>query len=123
MEHWLFSVLLRSPPNTHLYGYLMGRQEAIEAGCGRMNVICEKVCRTNNIQMLPADVLVSMLDPNGVKLVREVVSASRRCKESLATATDFHISAWVMPDEDPRAAALLALHADDACPASWTGAS
>jgi hypothetical protein len=107
MEHWLFSVLLRSPPNTHLYAYLMGKQEAIEANCNRMNAICEKVCRT---EMLPADVLVTMLDANGVKLVREVVSTSRRCKEGLAAATDFHISAWVMPDEDPRAARLLALH-------------
>jgi hypothetical protein len=111
MEHWLFSILLRSPPNTHLYGYLMGKEEAIEAGCDRLTAICEQVCRTNDIvEMLPADVLVTMLDANGVKLVREVMSASRRCKAGLATATDFHISAWVMPDEDPRAARLLALH-------------
>jgi hypothetical protein len=115
MEHWLFSVLLRSPPNTHLHGYLMGREKDIEMGCGRMKVICEKVCRTNDIQILSADdVLITMLDADGIKLVREVMSASRRCREDLATATDFYISAWMMSDEDSRAAPLLALHVDGA---------
>jgi hypothetical protein len=110
IEHWLFSVLLRSPPNTHFYGYLMGREEAIGAGCGRLTAICEKVCRTNDIEMLlPDDVLVTMLDANGVKLVREVMSTSRRCKAGLATATDFYVSAWTMSDEDSRAKGLLAL--------------
>jgi hypothetical protein len=112
VEHWLFAVALKSPPRSHFYGYLMGEKETVEANCNRLSAICETICRTNDIEMLPADVLVTMLDANGVKLVREVVSASRRCKESLARATDFHISAWVMPDEDPRAGRLLALYED-----------
>ena len=54
---------------------------------------------------------VTALDADGNKLVRAVVSAeSRRVKEGIAAAKDFHFSAWMMPDEDPRAEGLLALH-------------
>jgi hypothetical protein len=103
-EHWLISV--RLPPNTHLHGYLMGSGKAIELGCDRMTNVCAK----GGFEMREDNVLVTQLDTNGVKLVREVVSASRRCKEGLATATDFYFSFWTMGDEDPRAVRLLALH-------------
>jgi hypothetical protein len=110
VEHWFFSIVLRSPPNTHFHGYLMSNKEAVEAGCGILQRICEEIARTYEIDIGPADIAVTMLDANGVELVREVVSASRRCKANLATATDFYTAALLMPDEDPRAGRLLALH-------------
>jgi hypothetical protein len=110
IEHWLFSVVLGAPAKTHFYGYVMGNEEDVKAGCGRLTRICEAIGRTYEIDIGPTDIAVTMLDAEGVRLVREVVSASRHCREGFKAATDFHISAWVMPDEDPRAGRLLALH-------------
>jgi hypothetical protein len=110
MEHWFFSIVLRAPPNTHFYGYLMSRQEAVETACGRLQAICEAIGRTYEINIGPADIAVTQLDAEGVELVRSVLSASRRCKQGLAAATDFYTAALLMPDEDPRAGRLLALH-------------
>jgi hypothetical protein len=110
MEHWLFSALLRSPPNAHFFAYVMGNdQKAVEVGCGRMTAVCAE----SGFEIMSADnVLVSMLDADGVKLVREVVSTSRHGREGLAAATDAYAAGWVMGDEDPRAGRLLALHCE-----------
>jgi hypothetical protein len=100
MEHWLFSVVLRSPPNTHWYGYLMGQGESVKVACDELTAILEKICQTNNVEeVLPGDVRVTQLDANGVKLVHETVANSR-------------VLAWTMGGEDPRAARLLALYED-----------
>jgi hypothetical protein len=97
-EHWLFSVALRSPPNTVWYGYLMGTKATIKASCDELSAILGKVCQTNNVDpMQPGDVRVVQLDAEGVKLVQETVAKSR-------------VLAWTMGGEDPRTAALLALY-------------
>jgi hypothetical protein len=114
MEHWFFSIVLRSPPNTHFYGYLMAKTEAVETACNWLTAINEVIHRTNEKETLPADISVTMLDGDGVKLVREAVSVSRRCRQGFATATDFYVGGWVMGDEDPRAGRLLALHKEAA---------
>jgi hypothetical protein len=105
-EHFLLSVLLKSPPNTHFHGYLMGNdQEAIERGCDGMT----RICAESGVEMSADDVLVAMLDADGVRLVREVIATSRRGKAGLEAATDCYFSFWTMGDEDPRARRLLAL--------------
>jgi hypothetical protein len=106
-EHFLLSVLLKSPPNTHFHGYLMGNdQEAIERGCDGMT----RICAESSFEICADSVLIVMLDAEGVRLVRKVVLESRRGREGLAAAKDCYFSFWTMGDEDPRAARLLALH-------------
>jgi hypothetical protein len=96
MEHWLFAVALKSPPNTHWYGYLMGQGEAIKAACDELSAILDKACRANNATEV-GDVRVVQLDAEGVKLVLESMGKTR-------------VLAWTMGDEDPRTAALRALY-------------
>ena len=107
MKHYLISVRLTSPPKTHFHSYLMCEDDKfVEQGCSKMSSLCEE----NGVEIFPA-FMVTALDADGIKLVRAVVSAeSRRVKEGIAAAKDFHFSAWMMPDEDPPAEGLLALH-------------
>jgi hypothetical protein len=107
MKHYLISVVLRVPPRAHFHGYLMCEDEKyVEGSC---NKIC-KLCEEMGAKIFPA-FMVTRLDAEGVETVRASAGAlNPEFKECIAAATNFHISVWMMPDEDPRSEGLLALH-------------
>jgi len=107
VKHYLISVRLMSPPKAHFHSYLMCEDEkAVEMSCNKMCSICEE----NGFEIFPA-FMVTTLDEDSVRLIRAVVyEGNPEAKECIAAATTFHISSWVMPDEDPRSEHLLALH-------------
>jgi hypothetical protein len=106
LNHYLLSIPLASPPNSHLHGYLMCKDEdTVQRVTNKMLNTCEK----DGCQMLMPVVLCTKLS-SGVEFVRSIITEMPGVKDHLATAKDFHMTEWIMGDEDPRSERLLKLH-------------
>ncbi len=106
IKHYLLTVQIAS--NARMHCYLMTDDERqAHAAADRLLTEAEK---TGSDYPLLSVVLMTSLS-TGVELVREIISArSAEVKRLLQTATDFHVSMWMMGDDDPDDARLMALH-------------
>jgi hypothetical protein len=106
LKHYLLTIAAPAG-RVNFHGYLMADDKRhIEAAAGRMM----KTLEDNHLAYLPM-ILVTPLNDSGVEAVRKIA-----CKQNgdikglIAQATDFHFSAWLMPDGDPEDAQLMELH-------------
>jgi hypothetical protein len=112
INHYLLSIPLASPPNSHLHSYLMCKDESlVERAIDKMFDECEKNgCRV----LMPAAMATKLSSgtklPSCTKFVRSVIAETPEAKDNLATAKDFHMSLLIVGNEDPRSERLLKLH-------------
>lgn len=106
VRHWLITIMIAS--DTHMHGYLMSDDKRqVHVAVNRMLDEAEKAGSRYPLMNM---VLLTTLSRD-TELVREIVSRrSPEVKHLLATATDFHFSAWAMHVDDPDDARLMALH-------------
>src|SRR5262249_50656513 len=89
------------------HGYLIcDDKRHTEGAASRMM----KQMEDNHLAYLPM-VLVTLLNDSDVEAVRKIACRqSDEIKGLIAQATDFHFSAWMMPDGDPDDTQLMNLH-------------
>jgi hypothetical protein len=105
LEHYLLTIAARGRLNYHAY-LMCADKRHTEGAASRMM----KQMEDNRLTYLPM-VLVTRLDDSGVEAVRRIACRqSDEVKGLIARATDFHFSAWLMPDGDPDDAQLMKLH-------------
>lgn len=97
IEHYLLS--LNVNPQMHMHCYLMSNDKRnIEEASNKMMDTVESTGFK-----LPAPIVLITRLSTGVDLVRAILSMSESVRQNLETATDFHVSIWTMPSDDPAA--------------------
>jgi hypothetical protein len=104
VEHYLLTLYVAG--NMHMHCYLMCSDKR---GVERLaNVMLDKA---EELGMHPLPMGLATTLSSGVNVVREIVCAlGEEAKRGLETATDFHYSMWMMPDDDPADIRLMELH-------------
>lgn len=102
VEHYLLTISTLN--DFHMHGYVMSDDmTSVERVGLKMMDELEKM-HANALPMI----LCTKLDPDGVELVRRVIP--QEAKDTLKTATDFHMSAWAIPAGHPVNDMLMELH-------------
>jgi len=107
LQHHLLTVQISASARVH--GYLMApdRRYVVEAGERMVAAAEANGCIFPLLRMI----LTTPLPSGDVAVVREIAG---RCipvvKRLLATATDYHFSAWTVSVDDPDDVKLMALH-------------
>ena len=104
MNHYLLTV----PGNhQHMHGYLMcdERQYVIRA----INWMTERMEEMGILGFAPCALETPL--STGVDAVRRIASEQdEKIKQRISQATNFHFSAWLMPDDHPDDKQLMKLH-------------
>lgn len=106
-EHYLVTIALLVPADWKMHAYVMcpDKQHVLSVVDEMMEEVEKKSWR-------PLGVILQTgpLDAEGIAIVRAIVNEFPESREMLVTATNFHKTAWVMPDDDPRSKPLMDLH-------------
>jgi hypothetical protein len=103
LQHYLVSI---DAGGVHLHAYVMAPdQDYAHRAAERLVEIVEDSGR----RFVP--IILTTHLTGGVDLVREIISRrSEEAREKLKTATDYHLSIFQMPADDPDDARLMELH-------------
>ena len=102
VEHHLITLALGPDANLHCYLMSADKADTLDAA-KKLLFEAEKMAGG---QVLPM-VLATPLDPDGIKLVREIVySQNAEARRLLSEARDFHIAIFHTPEDE----ALMQLH-------------
>jgi hypothetical protein len=105
-KHHLLTIKISA--DVHMHTYLMAPDDRryVAAATNKMFDQIEKL----GLRPLPI-VLVTELNKSGVKVVRATIDKNDdEASQVLATATDFHVSMWMMTGDHPDNASLMKLH-------------
>jgi hypothetical protein len=105
-KHHLLTITVA--PNMHMHTYLMApdNRRYVEAVVNKMLDEAEKI----GLHPIPI-ILSTELSKKGVEIVRTTINKNNEeAGRTLADATDYHVSTWMMPDDHPDNAALMKLH-------------
>lgn len=91
----------------HLHAYLIGKQNDEMIAVEQMEKVAHEHGATGPTTQM---VLITRL-ASGVSTVRRIIGKySEDAKQAFLTATDFHLSVWMMPKDNPDDAKLMDLH-------------
>jgi hypothetical protein len=100
VEHYLISLPLTEHEGKlrYMHCYLMTTNSSrdMERACNKMLEVAEKTFGFNPLPMFAS---TGPLDAKYTKIVRDAISEMPEVKESLKTATDFHITAFIPNSE------------------------
>jgi hypothetical protein len=108
LEHYFLTAHMRGG---YMHGYLMtGNRDDMERACSKLLYEIER--RGEQTPMTDMILLSTRLNPDGVKRVRTFIRRFPAIKETLAKATNFHLSMWETPPIgfEPDVDRLMALH-------------
>ena len=103
LQHYLISYPL---PGGYVHGYVMTNDAHVLPACiDRMIREAEKLGARSHMPI----VLQTHLG-DGWKIVRRIILAHAPSKPAWDEATDFHFTAFIMPESDPDTKRLMELH-------------
>jgi hypothetical protein len=106
IEHYLITLDL-APQPAHIHAYVMTNDEAsLDRVINRMIVEAEK-----NYGPVTLPIFLSTKLGDATEAVRnELCARLEDCAKTMAAATDFHLTMWIMHNDDPWTDELMALH-------------
>jgi len=105
MKHFLISIRLSNGWDMH--SYLMGKQSDIQPAVDKMLTFAEQA----KFKMVLPVILCTNISGEDCDFLREFIATEHEgAKELLETATNYHNTAFILPQSDERNIRLMEMH-------------